>query len=68
MLPLRRRRNVSRHEVHAVTRPRKRFTTAQRFELLKRENHTCHICEGEITPGEPPFLHLLKTLRFFRTR
>lgn len=35
-----------------LTRPRKRFTTAQRFDLLKRENHTCHLCKGTITPGQ----------------
>ncbi len=35
-----------------TARLRKRFTTAQRFELLKQQNHTCHLCEGEITPGQ----------------
>lgn len=35
-----------------LSRPRKRFTTAQRFELLKREDSTCHLCKGPITPGQ----------------
>ena len=33
-------------------RPRKRFTTQQRFELLKRENFRCHLCKGTIEPGQ----------------
>lgn len=35
-----------------ISRPRKRFTTAQRFELLKQENYRCHLCKGTITPGQ----------------
>lgn len=31
---------------------RKRLTSAQRFALLKRENHTCHLCETTIQVGQ----------------
>lgn len=31
---------------------RKRLTTQQRFDLLERESHRCHLCKGPITPGQ----------------
>lgn len=31
---------------------RKRLTPAQRLALLKRENHTCHLCQGDIQIGQ----------------
>lgn len=31
---------------------RKRLTTQQRFELLQREHHRCHLCKGQIEPGQ----------------
>jgi hypothetical protein len=34
------------------TPKRKRFTTSQRFELLKRMNYRCHLCSGLIFPGQ----------------
>lgn len=35
-----------------VTPRRKRLTTQQRFELLQRENHSCHLCNGTIQIGQ----------------
>lgn len=36
-----------------LPRPRrKRLTTLQRFELLQREHHRCHLCNGKIYPGQ----------------
>jgi 5-methylcytosine-specific restriction protein A len=31
---------------------RRRLTTRQRQELLDRENHACHLCNGRIRPGD----------------
>jgi 5-methylcytosine-specific restriction protein A len=31
---------------------RKRLTTLNRFELLKREHYRCHLCKGLIYPGQ----------------
>lgn len=31
---------------------RKRLSTRERVQLLERENATCHICHGEIKPGQ----------------
>ena len=31
---------------------RKRLSTTERVALLERENHTCHLCRGEIQPGQ----------------
>lgn len=31
---------------------RKRLSTTERIALLDREKHTCHICKGEIQPGQ----------------
>lgn len=39
----------------AATSPaprRKRLSTTERVALLERENHTCHLCRGEIQPGQ----------------
>jgi len=31
---------------------RKRLSTSERIQLLERENSRCHLCKGEIQPGQ----------------
>lgn len=39
-------------DIRVLTKKRKRLTTKQRLALLEREKCTCHICGGQIKPGE----------------
>lgn len=46
--------NATNHQRGAASPAprRKRLSTTERVALLERENCTCHLCKGEIQPGQ----------------